>query len=475
MRKKRKTFVTSLLIVTLATQSYANIIPIGGESNKFYYRVCGSNFSMPPVSDTRTTLLDTSSNLGLGYSCGAYNPALSITNSINNLKDSADNLEQNIVSNATGSLIQLPMYLLAQANPTAYNLLNNTLLNAHKTLDLSTKSCETVKSQIANGQNPYQDWGTLSLNNQWKEHLSLVSSGNEDINESKKAIEAHQGEDGLPWIQGKSSSDNSLHAGGQGQPPVSVISDTVKAGYNAMLNRDLQSNDDAPDNTTDTELKNNFPNPKAASAWATSVVGDEVITTCNDTSCQKAQASIVGHGLLPFVTSCQNNKDNCADSIRDELSQLVSGGETLTKDNLEKVSAEGIAISPDVIASIRSMDTTQQTMIITKLGQEIAMQRVIDKAFVIRHILVTGEQVPVIASNHPAQVIINRAIKSLDDDIQSLVFENDVRKRTMSDTISEVLKLGDQEQQDAMHTTPVSSNAALMEGGAMPASKEKNE
>jgi integrating conjugative element protein (TIGR03755 family) len=469
---RKKLFI--LLIALSLNASAADIVPIGNGNNKFYYKIGGgSDFALPPVSDITTVRLDSDANLGMGNSCGAFNPALSITNSINDLKDSADNLEQSIIASATGSLIQLPMYLLAQANPTAYNLLNNTLLSAHKKIEISTKSCEVVKSQIANGQNPYQDWGTIAVNDQWKKHLSLVSSGNEDINYSKKNIDAHAGEDGVPWVQGKKDSDAVTHAGGKLQPPISVIADTVKAGYNALLNRDLQSEEDVPDSASNSELRHFFPNPKSAIAWTTNVIGDQVITTCNDESCKKQQGSLVGHGLLPWITSCKDNKDDCADTIRDDIGKLVTGSQIITKDNLSKVSAEGIAISPDVITSIRGMDTTQQKIIIKKLSQEISVQRVMDKAFVAKNILATGSQVPAIAANHPAQVVIVRAMTNLDNDIRSLAFESEIRKKTMSDTLSQTMNYADQQQQNAMRMPPVSSVSPLMENGAIPKESPK--
>ena len=469
----RKFILLPLFLIALGAHA-ADVIPIGNDNNTFYYRVGGgSDYSLPPVSDTTTVHLDSSANLGMGNSCGAFNPALSIANSINDLKDSADNLEQNIVASVTGSLIQLPMYLLAQANPTAYNLLNNTLLSAHKKLEISIKSCEAVKDQIANGQNPYQDWGTIAVNDQWKKHLSLVSAGSEDINSSKKEIDIHSGDDGVPWTQGKNDSGMGLHAGGKGEPPIHVISDTIRSGYNAMLNRDLQSDDEAPDTVSNSELRHYFPNPKAAMAWTTSVVGDQVITTCNDDSCKKAQGSFIGHGLLPCITSCQDNKNDCVNTIRDDLGKLVTGNIAITRENLVKVSAEGIVISPDVITSIRKVDAAQQAIIVNKLAQEVAVQRVMDKAFVAKNILSTGAQVPVIASNHPAQIVISQAINNIDNDIRSLLFESQVKKQTVSDTLSEVLKSANQQQKNVMSVSPVSYSAPLMENGAISSTKEK--
>jgi hypothetical protein len=512
-KKKKLKKVQRILLMWLALSPislYASdIIPLGAQNNRFYYKIGGSSdFALPPLSNTHTTVLNAHTNLGIGYSCSAYNAALSLMNSINDLKESTENLEQSIIASATGSLIQLPMYFLAQANPTAYHLLNNTLLAAHQKLEVSTKSCEMVKNQIANGQNPYQDWGTIAINDQWKKHLTFIASGNADINASKKEIDRHTGDDGVPWVQGTRGWDTSLHAGGKAQPPIHVIADTVRAGYNTLLHKnigsqkslpddsslptEMSSQDEAPDHSAlhpevsrpnvmqegssqPSELELFFPDVESAMTWITSVVGDQVITTCNDERCKKNQASSIGYGLLPKVTSCEADKDNCSDIIRAKLVHLVADNSAITKENLIAVSAEGIAISPEVIASIRDMDALQQKMILQKLAQEIALQRVMDKAFMARAILVTGAQVPVIAANHPAEVRIHRAITQLDNDIQALAFESRVRRQMMSDTLSETLKFASLQQHDVMRRTPVSSPSPFVEDAAIKATKEPSQ
>lgn len=188
---------------------------------------------------------------------------------------------------------------------------------------------------------------------------------------------------------------------------------------------------------------------------------------------KKAQGSLVGHGLLPWVTSCQNNKENCSDTIRDGLTQLVIENQSITKNHLEHISAEGIAVSPEIITTIREMDSTQQIMIISKLAQEVSTQRVIDKAFVAKNILETGAQVPVIAANHPAQLIIGQAIAHLDNDIRSLAFEGEIRKKSMSNTLSEIMKYHHLQQQNTMRITPALPTPNLMEDSAMPTVKGK--
>lgn len=464
--------MTAYILMTISLYSFADVIPTGNYDNKLYYKIGGgSDFALPPVNSSQTINLGADADLSPGYTCGAFNPAISIANSLNDLKDSTDNIEQSILSNATGSLAEMPMYFLAQANPTAYNLINNQLLNAHKQLDISSRSCQEVKNQISQGKNPYHDWATISMGDQWKQHLSLTASGQEDINAAKKDVDQNAGNNGVPWVQGTSdgNSDNSYHAGGLNQPPVHVIADTVKAGYNAMLMRDLNNNSPAP---TGGELATDFPTPQDATSWVTNVVGDQTITTCNDPSCKNQQGGVSGRGLLPWITSCSDqNKNYCADTIRTNLANLVTGQTPITKANLEAVSTDGLVISPQVITALRNMDATQQGIMTSKLAQEVATQQVVNRALIARTLLQTGSQVPVIASNQPAQAIVQRAIQHLDNDIKSLSFESTVRKQMMSNTVSNILTYQAQQQQSAVSISKVIPTQPIMENSAVSSSK----
>jgi integrating conjugative element protein (TIGR03755 family) len=462
-------FVIFLSFAGAVSVKASDIIPTGNMSNLMYYKIGGgADFPLPPVQNTSTINLGVDGDLGAGYTCGAFNPALSLSNTFNNLKNSVDNLAQDLLNNATGSLAEIPMYFLAQANPTAYNLINNALLSAHNQLDISSKSCQTVKEEISKGQNPYQDWATISVGNQWKQHLSLTASGSEDINDAKKDVDAHSGDTGVQWVQGTKGNDGSFYAGGLSQPPIHAVADTVRAGYNAMLGRsDLNSNDPAPQGG---ELSKQFPQPSDAVAWITNVVGDQTVTTCNageDPSCKSNQGGISGRGLLPWITCTDTSTAYCSTTIHNNLVNLISGQTPITKDNLETVSASGLVISPQVISSIRSMDPTQQGIVVNKLAQEVATQRVIDRALMSRSILQTGSQVPVIASNQPAQKIINQAIQHLDKDIQSLSFESQVRKQMMSDTLSQVLNYTNTQQESAMSIPKVAPAQPFIQNGAI--------
>ena len=122
----------------------------------------------------------------------------------------------------------------------------------------------------------------------------------------------------------------------------------------------------------------------------------------------------------------------------------------MTNENLSAVSADGVMISPQIITAIRGMDSTQQGIVVNKLSQEVATQRVIDVALLARNIVQTGSQVPVVASNKPAQSVLQQSIQTLDNDIQSLSFESKIRKEMTSNTLSTILDYQQAQQQAAI-------------------------
>ena len=290
-----------------------------------------------------------------------------------------------------------------------------------------------------------------------KQHLSLTATGDEDINAANNTITQDAGDDGVVWVQGKTFSDGSLHAAGKNQPPVHVIADTTKAGYNTLLNRDFNSDQPAPANS---DLANQFPTPADAVTWITGVLGDQNITTCTDSSCKAGQGTVAGRGLLPWMTICttQNNND-CVDTLNQRLQNLVSGSAALSKDNLLAVSADDLVISPMVIRTVQGMDVSQQGIVIHKIAQEVAMQRMMEKALMARDILQAGRQAPAIAVNRPAQFILQDKMTLLDSELRSLSFDAQVRKQMMSDTLLNMMDYSNAQQDQAFGVGQIHNHA----------------
>lgn len=82
----------------------------------------GQDVPVAAYSGTTSIPLHVDGDVGLGYNCGLFNPKLSITNSLNAVESSFQNVEQSIVQNATAAIAEFPMYAVARADPDLYNL-----------------------------------------------------------------------------------------------------------------------------------------------------------------------------------------------------------------------------------------------------------------------------------------------------------------------------------------------------------------
>ena len=79
---------------------------------------------------------------------------------------------------------------------------------------MAVKTCEQMEAEIAAGKNPYADLIILSKGNDWKVQMGV---GGNDAVSAKEAVERSNGDNGVPWIDGR--------AGGQGQAPIAMTGD----------------------------------------------------------------------------------------------------------------------------------------------------------------------------------------------------------------------------------------------------------
>lgn len=386
------------------------------EDGLWYYEIGGAEPVSLPANPTVTTVtLGGSVELGLGYSCGAFDPVIAVENSLNNIKDGADNMMDAMTQAATSAIAALPALILQRANPGLYDLFQNALLKAEETMQIATKSCETMEAEIAAGKNPYADLITLSKGNDWKRQMGI---GGNDAVTAKEAVESANGDNGVPWIAG--------NAGGDGQPELRLTGDIVEAGYNINLNRPIDAAAPAAD---DSRLAALWPAPEAAREWAVEVLGEQIVTTCD--SC--AKESVPGTGLLPKL---QDERE----VVIEDLQRLVTGAVEPTRDNLTAINAPGVAVTRQVIEAIRAMPATEQDLIAGRLVAEISTARTVEKALYARRLLLSGRQVPEVYAAEVAREHTDTTIEELDREIDNLLFETRVRREVVSDTVITLLQ-----------------------------------
>jgi integrating conjugative element protein (TIGR03755 family) len=244
------------------------------------------------------------------------------------------------------------------------------------------------------------------------------------------------------------------NAGGRDQPPILVVSDVVKAGYNIEQGRDPTGNDQGH---SDTRVAQVWKSPAEAVDYARAVLGDVKIETKNNAD-REAQP---GHGLGPKIE--QDRQDGLA-----ALSRLVNGNTTPSPDELARVSAPGTQLNRDVVETIRRLQPQERAVVVGKLAAERATAANVERAMMLRRLLLTGYQEPHVFAS-AAGPEIQRMVAVIDREVDQILYETRVRKELFANTAGTVLEMGGRVDgqggsvggQRANDTRPVENGAAV--------------
>jgi integrating conjugative element protein (TIGR03755 family) len=425
----------SLLIVILVFLNTdvlgMNIIP---SNSAYYYDLGGgSDISMPPVTDHYNMTVGGKAYANLDFTCDGFNPSVSINNTFNDIKDSLEGLEQDILNSATAAVGTMPLYLVEKSDKDLYNFFQNTIEDGKDTFNFSLKSCQDALNNINQDKSPYRDWFSVSDSQGWVNYSDEAKQGqNVDINSAKTEIAKDPEKYGVPWVHPGENSGGTVGS----QVPINVIYDVVVAGYNVMIDpqRPLDSKDAAP---TDSELARFWATPDEAGKWSQLVLGD--ITISSD---ENKRDTNPGVGLVPILRTCPpqaNNDLTCVKTLQQNLANIVNSGSYPTSKDLESVSSNETMITPQVISTIHNLNNEEQGVTISKIGEDVAIQNLVDEALLLRRILLAGSQTKPVHNLKPALATIRTTISDLDKDVQDLLFENQVKKQMMTDTLQTVL------------------------------------
>lgn len=421
----------------------------------YYYELGGtSNLFVPPINKDQTLRIGADVDGRMGFSCSGFNPVVSITNTMQDLKKSAINIPAGVISNLKGSVAGYPLYKLQQAMPALYNVLQNTASSAQNEFTLKVKDCQQVKEALEQNQSPVESMLSVSDSQGWLDAAKRAHKENVDVTETSKSIAQKRDEYGLPWI-----GNDKGNAGGKYQRPIKVINDVVIAGYNILLERKPLDSTTKPYDKT--PMTKTWAAPNDAANWAVKILGDLHVSSSKNKENHDAKAGI---GLSALLQSC-DNANTCSQNIAKALWNLVNGSWALTEENLNKVSASNLMITDEIILTIQHLPREEQLLTVSKLAEEIAVQNMLDKALMMRRILQAGLQVQEVQNLKPALNMVRFALKKLDDDIHSLAFENEVRKKMMTDTLTMIMDIRHQAQNANIpgqdHEQPAVKNGAV--------------
>ncbi|WP_439254035.1 integrating conjugative element protein [Pseudomonas monteilii] len=362
------------------------------------------------------------SGLGVGLSwranmmCGNMNLSNTLQNQLNGATQGFQQIMGNVIQNATQAVMSLPAMIIQRANPGLYELLSNGVLQGRIDFDRSKLTCQAMAAKMADKVDQ-AGWGALAQNQEMQHNLEQ-SDG--DAVTAVKDTESNNGNNGVSWVGGQK-------AGGHGQAPIRVISDVVKAGYNLLHNRSVEDTSAVGSSCQNGAICQAWVSPEEAAEWATRVLGETEVETCDD--CETLRVS-AGAGLTPLIQETYTQH-------LEGLQRMLSSAEEPTPDNLGKVSSPLLQVSRGVIEGLR--DDPDQNLLARRLASETALSSVIYKAMLLQRTLLAGSREPNVASAQPATTALNSNVETLEREIRLLQTELQVRQALATNTASLVL------------------------------------
>lgn len=456
----------SILVVgmLMAGASCASLFP---EKSDYYYELGGgSDLYVPSVNKTEKVTIGGDINADGVLNCGLYNPVVTISNSFKGMREKIAGVPASLVDGLKGGVAGYPMYKLSQSMPALYNILQNTAFSAQNEFEMNVASCQRVKSNLEQGNSPVSAMLSVSDSRGWIDSSQRAAANNKndqvDITQSSKDIAQKSEEYGIPWVHKEKG-----NSGGRNQVPIEVISDVVIAGYNLLLSpsRSLDDRKAVKDEIRKiTPFAQVWASPKAAADWAVLVLGDIQISHAKTLGSKDAKAGV---GLVTLLQSCPKIADSktCVSNVAQYLWQLVDGKIDSSEANLRKLSAGNILITKDIISAISFLPREEQIITVSKLAEEIAIQNLLDQALMLKRLMQAGFQIQEVQNLKPAQQILKQAIGKLDSEIAQLAFEQDVRKRMMTNTLKIIMDVRAQKMNaskgSAVQSMDVIKNGAL--------------
>jgi integrating conjugative element protein (TIGR03755 family) len=172
------------------------------------------------------------------------------------------------------------------------------------------------------------------------------------------------------------------------------------------------------------QLVRNFKRAADAAQYATDVMGEVEVATCDGAACP-AKSTSTGMGLAPKF-------EGEVPPLRQAMNNLLAAP-VPDATNLDLVSAPGVTVSREVVEALKELPPTERAIATERLVREIAVAKTIDKALAIRNTMLTGMTEP----NIYASVGVKEAqakLAILNRLIEDFLFEGRVRKEMVSAT-----------------------------------------
>ncbi|WP_161951962.1 integrating conjugative element protein [Pseudomonas syringae] len=351
--------------------------------------------------------------------CGNMSLNNTLENQLNGATSGFQTIMGSMISNATSAVASLPGLIIQRANPALYNLLTNGILQGRLDFDRSKGTCRAIADKMLDVAGGQMGWDKIA---EGQAMSQAVKTGNTDAVSAVAQVEKQGGNDGITWVGGSK-------AGGSGQQPIKVVGDVTRAGYNLLNGRNAADTASiSPSSCNNGMVCSTWSSPQEATTFANRVLGEQQQRTCE--GCTKT-TSTAGVGLTPLIQESYDSKLKA-------LQELISGNKSLTQENLSQASSSSLPVTRGVVEALRSEH--DQDILAKRLASELALSDVLGKALLLQRTLFTGSKEPNIAANDVAQQAVSQQNNNLQQEIDNLKTELDMRRNLASNSPTAILQ-----------------------------------
>ncbi|EBX8629403.1 integrating conjugative element protein [Salmonella enterica] len=425
--KKLKITLTALLVSTfthcaLAADDNYSIDQQGAIADSLYYQIGGGSVITPALTRRNTQLLNMQAGWNADLMCGNFDIDTTVRNQLNGLTDGFQDLMGNVIQNATSAVASLPAMIIQRANPQLYDLLTNGVLQGRIDFDKSQLSCQKMAEKMTDFA-----YGSAWTQSAKAENYQSIASSEKDAVRAEKRMEQEAASKGKTWVGGQKR-------GGSGQQSIKLVGDTTKAGYNILNQRNVTETGSVSGSQCQGEICRVWSKPEDAAKWMTRVVGEQTINVAPDNdaggSSEQKSGAQAGVGLSPLIAEEQ-------EKIAQVMADLVNGNLKPTHENLAKASGGSLQLTRGVVEALR--DEPDASVLVQRLSGEMALARVMEQALMARRTLLAGMREPNIASEKEAQTQLNQTTLQLDQELNQLRLELEMRRMLADNASTSVL------------------------------------
>lgn len=418
--KKRHIITLSLVALSVHLAAVAdNNIPSGYHngsvlSDYIHYSIGGgSAVAPPPIRQSQNAY-----SLGIGWKanlmCGNFSINTTVKNQLNGITEGFKDLYSNIIESATGAVASLPAMIIQRANPQLYDILSNGIYQGKIDFNRLKTSCEEMSNQLADMAMDSKLAQMASL-----ENFKEIAAKEPDAVKAKKQAEQEKGVKGRSWIGGKMK-------GGKGQDPIDILKDTVGAGFNMALGRGATEKGAIAAAKCDGMLCSQWKSPEDAAQYAQDILGSKTFYTCEECGSVSSKA---GRGLAPLIEKTTIEKAT--------LLEKMLNAKNVSEEQLTNLSTSTVSVTRGLIEALR--EDPDAPVLGARLSQELAISQELEKALVLRRIILTGMKEPNVAKDKEAQEELEKALKQLDAEIQQVKMEMDLQRTISNNTAMTIL------------------------------------